>query len=285
MKAKRRSRGNFPNTHACMLLPVRATCIQLVFLWPHSGEKVLLSSGHRILLAPVARHLDAGERLAGLDILLACSRMPHVSDPMSVIPLCLSFSASSDLWGSIFRFPKSKESLSLFLLRWGHCREKSLVCVQRRVPGRFFQGQFEWKLQSLNMGGSPVERALVRGPGATGVPGWYTCAALCWAECTASMYSYPSGVLSVSTCSHFPAATLGLAASETWGSTRIAREELLATLTACFWETITFISILPRLWVARACTWNWTCRSSGGKEGRKGWPTFRCVHFINQDGD
>lgn len=123
--------------------------------------------------------------------------------------------------------------------------EECGVCPEE-CPWRVFQGQFQWKLRSLNVGGSLVERALVRGPGASGVPGWYMCAALCGAACTASMYSYPLESCQV-TCSHSPAATLGLAVLEIWGSTQIALEELLATLTACFWETITFISILPRL--------------------------------------
>lgn len=46
-----------------------------------AGEKLLFSAGHHIQLAPVALHPDAGRCLAGLDLLLTCSRMPYVSQP------------------------------------------------------------------------------------------------------------------------------------------------------------------------------------------------------------
>ena len=43
---------------------------------------MLFPSRHHPQLAPVALHSAAGKHLAGLDILLACSWMSDVSEPM-----------------------------------------------------------------------------------------------------------------------------------------------------------------------------------------------------------
>lgn len=88
----------FPQIHICIVFPLLLSSY-ICSCAPHSGEKLLFPSRHHLQLAPVALHSDAGKHLAGLDILLACSWMSYVSEPMYVIPFCMSFSASSELLG------------------------------------------------------------------------------------------------------------------------------------------------------------------------------------------
>jgi hypothetical protein len=56
--------------------------------------------------------------------------------------------------------------------------------------------------------------------------------------------------------STFLVGILVLVALETWGNIQIVLEELLATLTACFWEMTTFTNIHLPLCVRLVFTFN-----------------------------
>lgn len=198
-----------------------------------AGEKLLFSAGHHIQLAPVALHPDAGRCLAGLDLLLTCSRMPYVSQPCGN-----PFVAKSDFphWD----LPSSLSSPLVWEGVWAR--------VQRPVSVRFSRvGGTDVGPPTL-----PFGQPSSQGPrsGRAWRPGVVRLVGVCgslWAR-TSPVY-IPlllslEGEVSVLAS---PAAIWAPGASEIGASTRIARGALPATLTACSWEIITFTSIRPRL--------------------------------------
>lgn len=83
--------------------------------------------------------------------------------------------------------------------------------------------------------------------GARGSSGCQVCTGLWWPVQIASVSPPPFGSLAGEV--HVldpPGVTWAPAALATWASIQIVPEELLATLTACFWGTTTFTSTLPR---------------------------------------
>lgn len=67
---------------SCTLFPVLPEFTRVLYVRPlPPGEKLLFSAGHHGQLAPVALRADTGRRLAGLDLLLTGSWVPHVRSP------------------------------------------------------------------------------------------------------------------------------------------------------------------------------------------------------------
>lgn len=69
---------------------------------------MLISTRHRIQLAAVAVRPDAGERLAGLDVLLACPRVPHVSALSRQSLSERAFLLHRTFWGLLSHFPSQR---------------------------------------------------------------------------------------------------------------------------------------------------------------------------------
>lgn len=110
VRAERSMPGNFPVCVLCVSShPFHLPLVHMCFILlppvptprPWSGEKLLFSAGRHIQLAPVALCAGAGRRLAGLDVLLTCSRLPNVSEPVGMPFLHVIFCRvrAPGLWG------------------------------------------------------------------------------------------------------------------------------------------------------------------------------------------
>ena len=112
----------------------------------------------------MAVHPDAGEHLAGLDVLPPCSWVPHVSVPMSVILFCMSFSAESDLVGLYFHISQVKGflvhsffSCEAYFIWGGNLGE----CPEDRLCEVLFRVSLNGSCQTLTCRGQSSQRALV----------------------------------------------------------------------------------------------------------------------------
>ena len=180
----------------CMSSPVSLALSPHVFFTcaPSPGEELFFSAGHHSQLAPVAVRADPGRRLAGLDLLLTGSRVPHVRS-LRETPFAHPFLPSWSLrvpavslptWGPPFISVFLEDSLVL-----GRREERGGMWVQRPVSGRSprVSGRRDglWApAPSHPWGGQGVRGFAVGVPGAQASSGGWELAAL-WAGVGACM--------------------------------------------------------------------------------------------------
>lgn len=232
------------------------TCV-LSVCPPPPGEELFFSAGHHGQLAPVALRADPGRRLAGLDLLLTGSRVPHVRSPAGN-SVCTSLSAKLEPPGSSCQPARGETSLPL--------------CPPRRLPGVGAEGGEGWdvgpeaRLRQVSQGqrgegwtlgprpshpwgGQGVRGFAVGVPGAQASSGGWELAALwgCGGRAHGPCAALPAGLAGEARVSASSAVTWGRAASETGAGTGTARAAPRATWTACSWATSTSTSTRPPL--------------------------------------
>lgn len=146
IKAKRRIRGNFLGTHVCMLFPVRS---QLVFFMASLRREgaFLFRTSH-----PAGPSGSSSWCWRAFGWLWRSSylfpgaprKWPRVGNPFVLVVFCLL--RPLELY---FQIPQVQGILSLFSIEDTLCWEKSVVCVQRSVPGEFFRVSFNGSCGAL----------------------------------------------------------------------------------------------------------------------------------------
>ena len=224
---------------------------------PSPGEELFFSAGHHGQLAPVAVRADPGRRLAGLDLLLTGSRVPHVRS-LRETPFAHPFLPSWSLrvpavslptWGPPFLSVLLEDTLVL-----GRREERGGMWVQRPVSGRSprVSGRRDvlWAPALYHPWGSQGVRGFAVGvPGAQASSGGWELAAL-WGgggRVHGPCAALPPGLACEARVSASSAVTWGQAASETGAGTGTARAAPRATWTACSWATSTSTSTHPPL--------------------------------------